>query len=127
MLECAAALFVRYPCILEYCDGAQWHAVWALVGSGRATGQIINLPNHEQAMAYVQAAIATLGQPSPGPATAPPPAPAPVASPTPQAGAPPAPTPAGQPIADGAASIAATFDKLFTRLENAIARIPHPS
>jgi predicted chitinase len=121
MLECATALFVRYPGILEYCDEAQWHAVWALVGSGRATGHIVNLPNHEQALAYVQAAITALGPAQPGqsaPAApeAPPPCP-PAAAPS---------TPAGQPSADNSLwAIAAILDKLVTRLENAIARIPH--
>ncbi len=62
LLECAAALFVRYPGILDYCDSGQWHAVWALVGSGRATGRIINLPAHESALTCVQSAISSLGE-----------------------------------------------------------------
>ena len=61
MLECAVALFVRYPNILSYCDEGHYHAVWALVGSGRATGRIINLPAHEAALAAVMAAIPALG------------------------------------------------------------------
>lgn len=61
MLECAAALFARYPGIMAYCDAGNMHAVWALVGSGRATGQIINLANHELAYAHVCAAIPALG------------------------------------------------------------------
>jgi putative chitinase len=62
MLECAVALFARYKGILDYADRANWHAVWALVGSGRATGQVINLANHEQALAKVSAAITSLGK-----------------------------------------------------------------
>ena len=29
--SCAAALFVRYPGILEYCDAGAFSHVWALV------------------------------------------------------------------------------------------------
>lgn len=61
MLECAVALFVRYPGILEYCDASHWHAVWALVGTGRANGRIINLPAHEAALDRVKGAITSLG------------------------------------------------------------------
>lgn len=61
MLECSVALFARYPSIMAYCDAGNAHAVWALVGSGRATGQIINLANHEAALAHVKAAIPALG------------------------------------------------------------------
>jgi putative chitinase len=56
MLECSVALFVEYPDILSYCDDGDWHAVWALVGSGRANGPIINLANHEAALAALQRA-----------------------------------------------------------------------
>jgi putative chitinase len=73
MLECAVALFARYKGILDYADKGNWHAVWALVGSGRATGQVINLGNHEAALAKVQAAITSLGkagQPNLAPAPA---------------------------------------------------------
>lgn len=61
MLDCAVALFVRYSGILAYCDAGNFHAVWALVGSGSATGRIINLANHEAALAKVQAAVTALG------------------------------------------------------------------
>jgi predicted chitinase len=51
MLECSVALFVQYPGILGYCDAQKWQAVWALVGSGRASGPVINLQNHLNALA----------------------------------------------------------------------------
>jgi putative chitinase len=57
MLECSLALFTRYPNILHYADIGNYHAVWALVGSGRATGQIINLPNHEEALRKIRSII----------------------------------------------------------------------
>ncbi len=65
MLECAVALFVRYDGILNYCDIGQYQAVWALVGSGRATGVVINLPAHEAALDAAKTAFAALGQPAP--------------------------------------------------------------
>lgn len=61
LLECAAALFSRYSGIYDYCDNGDWNAVWALVGSGSATGKIINLQAHQSALAKVQASILTLG------------------------------------------------------------------
>lgn len=61
MLECACAVFAHYPDIMRYCDAQNYHAVWALVGSGRANGQIINLDAHETALAHVRAAIPSLG------------------------------------------------------------------
>ena len=76
MLECAVALFVRFPGILNFCDTGHFHAVWALVGSGTATGTIINLPAHEDALAKVTATITSLGNPTP----VAPPAAAPAAS-----------------------------------------------
>lgn len=57
MLDCAAALFVRYPGILAYCDAGAWAHVWALVGAGRANASVINLGNHEAALAALQRAI----------------------------------------------------------------------
>ena len=57
MLECAAALFVRYPGILAYCDAGAWTHVWALVGAGRANASVINLGNHEAALAALETAI----------------------------------------------------------------------
>lgn len=60
-LECAAAQFVRYHDVLTLCDQGNSHAAWALVGSGRKDGQIINLANHELAYAHVCAAIPALG------------------------------------------------------------------
>jgi len=59
-LECAAALFARYHGIMTYCDAGNAVAVWALVGSGRANGKVINIANHETALAHVRAAITTL-------------------------------------------------------------------
>lgn len=50
MLECAVALFAAYPRIMTWCDDANWRAVWALVGSGRATGPVINFAAHEAAL-----------------------------------------------------------------------------
>jgi len=62
MLECSVALFVEYPDILSYCDDGDWHAVWALVGSGRANGPIINLANHDAALAaLLRAGIGAIG------------------------------------------------------------------
>lgn len=57
MLECAVALFVAYPGILNFCDEQRWTAVWALVGSGRATGPVINFANHEAALAAIERAL----------------------------------------------------------------------
>ena len=57
MLECAAALFGRYPGILAYCDAGAWTHVWALVGAGRANASVINLAAHEQALAALQRVI----------------------------------------------------------------------
>jgi putative chitinase len=90
MLECTVALFVQYRGILSYCDEGEFNAVWALVGSGRATGEIINLANHQAALAEARKMLpinaATPGRIAPGPASpaAPTSAPAGVASaPTP--------------------------------------------
>lgn len=57
MLECAAALFVRFPGILAYCDAAAWTHVWALVGAGRANASVINLAAHQEALAALEKAI----------------------------------------------------------------------
>lgn len=57
MLECACALFAAYPFIISYCDAGNFRAVWALVGSGRATGPVINFANHEAALVALQRAI----------------------------------------------------------------------
>jgi putative chitinase len=54
MVECSVALFSAYPGIQNYCDDENWRAVWALVGSGRAAGPVINFANHEAALAAVQ-------------------------------------------------------------------------
>ena len=80
MLGCAAALFINYPGILSYCDRGAWTYVWALVGTGRATGSVINLAAHEAALAALQKAIPALIQvadPAPPPVApgAPPPLP----------------------------------------------------
>lgn len=57
MLECSVALFVMYPGILTFCDEQRWSAVWALVGSGRATGPVINFGNHMTALAAIEKAL----------------------------------------------------------------------
>jgi putative chitinase len=82
MLGCAAALFVQYPGILSYCDRGAWTYVWALVGTGRATGPVINLAAHEAALAALQKAIPALIQvadPASPPVVTPAPLPSPVA------------------------------------------------
>jgi putative chitinase len=60
LLECAVALFVRFPGILGHCDRGEWTAVWALVGTGRADGPVINLPAHNGALARLSSAIPAL-------------------------------------------------------------------
>lgn len=60
MLECAVALFCQFPGILAYCDAGSFSHVWALVGTGKATGPVINLANHETALAAVRRAIPAL-------------------------------------------------------------------
>jgi putative chitinase len=57
MLECAAALFCQYPGILAYCDASAWNHVWALVGAGRASAPVINLGNHQAALAALEKVI----------------------------------------------------------------------
>ncbi len=57
MLECSVALFAAYPGILSYCDEENWRAVWALVGSGRAGGPVVNFANHESALAALRRAL----------------------------------------------------------------------
>lgn len=99
MLECAVALFVHFPGILAACDAGNLHAVWALVGSGRADGPIINLAAHEAALAAVRAAVTQLGVPAPIPAPTPVPAP-------------PSPAPAGSSLGRLAAAIAAAIARL---------------
>jgi putative chitinase len=99
MLECSVALFVEYPGILGYCDAGNWTAVWALVGTGRASGTVINPANHQASLAKLSAAIpAFVDVPTPEAApqprvTAPPPSAAPASPPLPPA-APTAPEPA---------------------------------
>jgi putative chitinase len=70
MLECAVALFVSYPGILDYCDAGAFSHVWALVGTGRATGTVINLANHEAALAAIKKAIPALVDAPAAPAVA---------------------------------------------------------
>jgi len=100
MLECACALFVQYPGILAYADKAMWQAVWALVGSGRANGPVINQSNHQAALAsLIKALPLSMELPAaPVPAPAGPfmaASPAPV---IPVAYAPPIPSPASDPV-----------------------------
>jgi putative chitinase len=57
MLECAVACFTMFRGILEYCDRAAWVDVWALVGSGRANGPVINFAAHEAALAALERAL----------------------------------------------------------------------
>ena len=93
LLEVSVALFVEYPGILAYCDAANWRAVWALVGSGRADGSVINLAAHQDALARLQKAIPALVE-TPAPvavAPAPDVPPPPVVAPAPKAPTPPAP------------------------------------
>ena len=116
MLECAVALFACYKGILDYCDSRNWRAVWALVGSGRATGEIISLSNHEAALAKVQAAIPSLGKsggPDLAPATAPAAAPMPLAKRAPRA------VPAPKPLrgADAGASKSPSLTREFCLIE----------
>ena len=88
LLEASVALFVQYPGILAHCDAANWRAVWAQVGTGKATGSVINLANHQDALARLSRALpAILDTHAP---------PAPVAKPAPPVAvpAPPAPVPA---------------------------------
>ena len=92
LLECSVALFVKYYHILEYCDKGEWHAVWGLVGTGRPTGTVLNLANHEMAFQRLEHAIPVLvNAPTPAdvrppaPVPAPPDAPPVVARPTPVA------------------------------------------
>lgn len=76
MLECSVALFVCYPSILTLADRGAWKSVWALVGSGRADGPVINLTNHEAALSRLDHALPALVDdgvvlPAPPPATIP--------------------------------------------------------
>jgi predicted chitinase len=57
LLEASVALFTMFFGILTYCDEGNWNAVWAMVGSGRATGPVINFANHEAALVALQRAI----------------------------------------------------------------------
>lgn len=57
LLECSVALFTHYPNILTFCDAADWHSVWALVGTGTPHGNVINLPAHEAALAHLSTAL----------------------------------------------------------------------
>ena len=59
MLECAMACFrgYEYGKILEFCDAGNFNDVWALVGSGRANGPVINLGNHQAALAAIDKAL----------------------------------------------------------------------
>lgn len=65
MLEVSVAQFVRYVGILGFCDTENFHAVWALVGTGRSTGAVINLPAHEAALAALRKAIPALVEAAP--------------------------------------------------------------
>lgn len=60
LCECSVALFVEYPSILNRCDAERWTEVWSLVGSGRPNNPVINLANHEAALAALQKAIPAL-------------------------------------------------------------------
>lgn len=57
VLECSVALFAMYPGIMTWCDEGNFRAVWALVGSGRATGPVINFAAHENALVALQRAL----------------------------------------------------------------------
>lgn len=57
MLECSAALFVRYPGILKACDAGDVTRVWNMVGGGA-----MNVPAHQQALSRTKAVITLLGK-----------------------------------------------------------------
>lgn len=84
LLECSVALFCEYPGILGYCDAGNWNAVWALVGTGRPNGQVVNLDNHKSALARLSVAIPASATEKPAQPQASP-APAPVAPVQPKA------------------------------------------
>lgn len=99
LLECSVALFVEYEGILGYCDEQNWRAVWALVGTGRASGLVINMAAHQSALLALQRAIPIMVD-------------VPVASATilaPSSAAPPAPPAAAPSLSD-------RFDKVQDKL-----------
>jgi putative chitinase len=104
LLECSVALFVRYPHILDYCDKGDFPAVWALVGTGRANGPLINLPSHNDSLKRLRAAIPALANAPDAPPIAKAPPPAPIPLPVPKPAPPPAPAPPA-PIPDAPAPI----------------------
>jgi len=72
MLECSVALFVQYDRILDYCDQGAFQKVWALVGTGRANGNIINLANHQAALDALDKALPVWPPDVPAPKPVPP-------------------------------------------------------
>lgn len=64
-LECAATLFSYYAGVMEYCDAGNFQAVWALVGSGSARGPVINLQNHQNALAAARRIFEPPSAPAP--------------------------------------------------------------
>jgi predicted chitinase/GH24 family phage-related lysozyme (muramidase) len=56
LLKCSIALFVRFSEILKYCDAGHWRAVWALIGSGRPNGPVVNLSAHDSSVASMRSA-----------------------------------------------------------------------
>jgi putative chitinase len=56
-LECALAIFTQYRDILDHCDKGEWSAVWALVGTGRPDGKVLNLAAHKAALARLTVAF----------------------------------------------------------------------
>lgn len=109
LLEASVALFVQYKDILTYCDAENWRAVWALVGTGSPNSSLINVANHQDALARLQKAIPALAD-APPPVAAPKPNPAPTTPPV-VVPAPPKPVPVPQ--------------NWFQRLRSAIAGLFH--
>lgn len=102
MLEIACAIFANYSGVMAYADAEDWHAVWALVGSGRANGKIINLQAHEDALAHVQRVVTALPAVASAPVSAPAaPAEAPPRKPDNMTDATPAPVPEVIPPSSG--------------------------
>jgi putative chitinase len=140
LLLCSVALFVQYANILALCDAWEWPEVWALVGSGRANGPVIDLAAHQAALATAQRAIQQLfpapdagaaqgAKPMPDPTTV---SPNVAAMPTPAPLVPTAPPPATNPSApppivvdygDMAAQIFADAEPILAAVGQGAARL----
>jgi putative chitinase len=62
LLECALATFNMYAYgnILVLCDAGNFEGVWALVGDGTPSGPVVNLANHEAALAALEKTLTAL-------------------------------------------------------------------